>query len=313
MAHNPLPLAEMIKINDRNVSDVMGISDLLQEAPFLNAVFADFASNGTQHKYLKETKAPVVGFRAANDGRDHDSSEDTLVQLDLQILDASHHHDSALVNQYKFGPSAFMAREGTRHIRAAFSMAEKQLIYGLGQDAAGFTGLADAETINDSDDAMVVNAGGSTAVSSVFAVRSVGALTDFLLITGNEGNIDVGAIYEQMMDGATTGKFNAYVQPIHAYLGAQIGSIYSVGRICNLDDGSNTLNDDMIANLLALAPSARPFTHLVMNRRSNRQLQQSRTATNPTGNPAPFPSDAFGVPIILTDSVSNAETPLTPA
>jgi hypothetical protein len=32
-------------------------------------------------------------------------------------------------------------------------------------------------------------------------------------------------------------------------------------------------------------------------------LQASRTATNPTGAPAPFPENAFGIPIVVTDAL----------
>jgi hypothetical protein len=54
-------------------------------------------------------------------------------------------------------------------------------------------------------------------------------------------------------------------------------------------------------------------TILVMNRRSLKQLQESRTATNATGAPAPFPSEAFGVPILVTDAITNTEALLTEA
>jgi hypothetical protein len=312
MAHDPAPLTELLKINDQNLSDVEGISDLLQDAPFLAAVQATIASNNTQHKYLKETGAPVVGFRAMNDGRDHDHSEDTAVTVALQILDASFHVDQAYADEYKFGREAWMGRETQRHIRAAFSKAESQLIYGTGGDAAGFDGIADAAPVASLAGGMVVNAGGSAGGSvytSVYAVRSVPADTDFLLVTGNEGRINVGDWYQQMMAG-TTGHFNAYVSPIYSWLGCQYGSIYSIGRIANLD-ATNPLTDDLISQLLALAPATRGFTHLTMNRTSLQQLQASRTATNPTGAPAPFPDSAFNVPIVVTDSITNTEAEVT--
>jgi hypothetical protein len=310
MAQNPAPLSELIKINDQNLSDVDGISDLLQDAPLLNALVADFASNGTQHKYLKETAAPVVGFRSINDGRDQDHSEDTKVSLDLALLDCSYHVDQMYADEYRYGAEAWLARESQRALQAGFFKAEQQLIYGTGADAAGFTGLADASTINGASDPMVVNAGGSTDVTSVYVIRSVPALTDVTLITGNDGNISVGDTYQQMMDGSTTGIFNAYVTPVSAYLGLQIGSIYSVGRICNIDAGANGLTDEMISDALSRFPAARGATHLCMNRRSLQQLQASRTATNPTGAPAPFPQSSFNVPIITSDAVTNSESVL---
>ena len=307
MAHNPAPLSELLKINDQNVADIDGISDLLQDAPLLKTLVSEFASNGTQHKYLKETSAPVVGFRAINDGRDHGHSNDTKVTVDLALLDCSFHVDSAYADEYRFGKESWIARESQRALQAGFFKAEQQLIYGTGASAAGFTGLADASTIDALADEMVVDAGGAAALSSVYLVRSVDAMTDCTLITGNDGNISVGASYEQMMAGSSTGMFNAYVTPVQAYLGLQIGSIYSIGRIANLAV-ANPLTDDLIADALAKFPAARPATHLVMDRRSLQQLQASRTATNPTGAPAPFPSSAFNVEIVVTDAITNAET-----
>ncbi|MBA7711875.1 hypothetical protein ES703_120842 [subsurface metagenome] len=44
-----------------------------------------------------------------------------------------------------------------------------------------------------------------------------------------------------------------------------------------------------------------------MTARSLGQLQDSRTATNPTGAPAPFPESAFNVPIFDTTAITNTE------
>ena len=54
--------------------------------------------------------------------------------------------------------------------------------------------------------------------------------------------------------------------------------------------------------------------HLFMTKRSQRQLQDSRTATNATGAPAPLPDFVCGnVPVEVTDSIISTETPLTAA
>jgi hypothetical protein len=44
-----------------------------------------------------------------------------------------------------------------------------------------------------------------------------------------------------------------------------------------------------------------------MTKRSQEQLRASRTATNATGAPAPIPTDAFGIPIGVTDGILNTE------
>jgi hypothetical protein len=300
-------LADLVKINDMNLAD-LEISDLLQDAPLLAALAADVASNGTDHKYLKETGAPVVGFRAANDGRENKASADTLVTINLKILDASFLCDKALADAYRKGSAAYLAREGKRHMKAAFYHAEKQLIMGTGTggDSGGFTGLVNAATIDAVADAMVVNAGGDSAnaCTTVFAIRTNDAGTDCTVITGNDGQIDMGDTVVQRVAGATTGHYPAYFTPISSWLGLQIGSAYSVGRIVNLDF-DHMLDDDMISDLLSKFPAGREPNLLVMNRTSRKQLQQSRTATNQTGAPAPFPTEAFGVPIVVTEGITN--------
>ncbi len=78
--------------------------------------------------------------------------------------------------------------------------------------------------------------------------------------------------------------------------------------VANLTEGSGkVLTYDLIADLLSQFPSGRQPSILCMSRRSLKQLQVSRTATNATGAPAPFPTEAFGVPIIVTDALTNTE------
>ena len=71
------------------------------------------------------------------------------------------------------------------------------------------------------------------------------------------------------------------------------------------------MTDALLAQLIEKFPAGRGPNYLVMNRRSLRQLQASRTATNPTGAPAPFPSEAFGIPIVVTDAISSTEALLS--
>ncbi len=302
-------LADLVKINDMNLAD-LDVTDLLQDAPLLMALAADVASNGTEHKYLKETGAPVVGFRSANDGRENKASADTLVTITLKILDASFAVDKALADAYRKGPAAYVAREGKRHLKAAFAAAEAQLISGVGADAGGFVGLCDATTIDAIADTMVVNATGSTATtgSSVIAIRTNEDGNDCTLITGNDGEITMGDTVVTRMEGAT-GHYPGLFTPISGWLGLQIGSAYSVGRICNLTAQSGkTLTDDLISQLLAKFPASKPPNMLVMSRRSRQQLQASRTATTATGAPAPIPQDSFGIPIVVTDGMPDTQS-----
>ena len=309
MADAFLTLSDLTTINDANLAD-RDISDLLDDAPLLARLAADVVP-GTDHKYVKETSAPVVGFRAVNDGLENTKSADTLVTINLKILDASFAIDKALADAYIGGPEAYIGREAARHLKSAFFHAEKQILSGTGNEADGFNGLPDDGNLNAVSDDMVVNAGGTTdsTASSVWAIRSAGDMNDCVAIAGDNGKIDIGDSVVQRLAGSSTGSYPAYYTPIQGWLGLQIGGKYSVGRLANVtEDSGKTLSDSMLADLLSVFPAGRGPNYLVMSRRSLKQLQQSRTATNATGAPAPFPSEAFGVPIIVSDGVSDVET-----
>jgi hypothetical protein len=46
---------------------------------------------------------------------------------------------------------------------------------------------------------------------------------------------------------------------------------------------------------------------IAMNRNALRLLRQCRSAYSPTGAPAPFPAEAFGIPIVVTDQILSTE------
>ena len=193
-----------------------------------------------------------------------------------------------------------------RHLRAIFYEAEKQIINGTGNDSDGFLGFADE--LDVLGDTMVYNAAGNSALTSVYLVRTNDNGTDCQVVMANNGEIEIGETVEQRIQDGTGKHYTGLYTTILGWLGVQTGSTYSIGRIANIEEDTNKLTDDMIAEGLAMFPAARLPNYIVMNRRSLKQLQQSRTATNATGSPAPFPSEAFGIPIIVSDAITNSES-----
>lgn len=300
-------LAELAVINDQNARD-LGVSDIFNDAPVLRALAATVASNGTTHKYIKEAGAPTVGFRAVNAGRDNSVSDDELVSVDLKILDASFAVDKALADAYtKGGPEAYIAREARRHLRAAFAKFESQVLYGA--DSDGFDGIVDA--LDVIADQMVITAGGTTQStgSSVFAIRTNADETDCMAVLGQSGQIAIDETVVQRVTGSNSKVLPMYFTPITGWTGLQIGGSKSVARLANLtEDSGKGLTDARLAELLSLFPAGRLPNFFAMSRRSLFQLQSSRTATNATGAPSPIPTDAFGIPIIVSEQVLITET-----
>ena len=287
------------------------VSDVLDDAPFLS-VLAARTVLGNTFKYSKITANPSVGFRAVNDGIENAKGTYTSVTLDLKVLDASFGVDVAAAQSDERGLEHIMAVEALAHLRQAMAEVEQQIFYGTGNDAAGFAGFASQSNLNNIADAQVVNAAGTTAStgSSVYLVRTGDA--DCQVLWGQNGMIDIGERQIVERAGSATGRFPAYYHPIVGWCGLKVGSIYSVIRIANLTaDSGKGLTDSLISQALEKFPASRQPNYIVMNRRSLGQLQRSRTATNPTGAPAPFPQEAFGVPIVVTDQISSTETLLT--
>jgi hypothetical protein len=308
---------DLLQVSDL-VADALDLSpaqvtDLSNAAPFFMALPVTSSSNGTAHKYSKETGAPVVGFRAENAGRELDSSTDLVVTVTLKILDFSWMVDKAVADAWrKGGAAAKIAREGFRHLRSAFYEAEKQYIYGTGNAAAGFAGLVDNAQFNQLADAMVVNAAGTTAStgSSCWLIRAGEDAISGVMIEDNP--IELG---ETVVIDATDGDgkhFPAYYTPGCAWVGLQIGGAFDAVRICNLtEDSGKGLTDDLIYEAMSRFPGERRPTHILMNRRSKRQLRKSRTATNALGTPAPLPMEVDGVPILTLESILSTEALVT--
>jgi hypothetical protein len=301
-------LAGLVQLNDKNLADLK-VTDLLDEAPLLKVLHSQVASNGTEHKYLKQTTASSAGFRAALDAVAKTASASTLVTDTLAILDASFDTDVALADAYKGGRDAWLQLELMRALKQAFFAAEKQVIYGVGNDAVGFAGLHDNAQLDAIADDMVIECAtpgaGVTLQTSVYILRS--GKDDCSFILGNDGRIVVEeqpTIIAKAGAVLTTSTYPALYVPVTGYCGFQIGGAYSAARICNIQ---TALTDDDIYNGLSLFPSGRQPNLIVMNRNALKLLRQSRTATNPTGDPAPRPTSVDGIPIVCTDAVISTE------
>lgn len=303
-----------------NMSDAE-VSDLRNRAPFITALPSEEASDGTTHRYTKETGAPSVGFRSVNAGLDQSHSTEIEVTATLEVLDYSWGVDVAVADKRRGknrGREWLIAREGMRKVRAAMFAYEQQVLNGqVGANAAGPEGLADQTTVASLAGDMVLNAGGSTAngCGSVYAV-SIGGNDVTGIYNGDTPFEQKDTTVVPYTDG-TGKKFPAYYTPGCTWLGLQVGGLHSFARIANLDqvkDGNgkftNGLNDDMIAELVTMLDSESGNVVLVMPRVARLQLQRSRLATNAAGVPAPLPSESHGYKIITTDALKFNEAVL---
>lgn len=307
MADSLTTIAQLLRLADKSAADIIA-SDLLMKAPLLERMQATVAnaSQGTQHKYLKHITAPSVGFRPVNTGLDYSTSDQQLVTVDLKNLSANIRFDKQVYNNMP-DRDQFMAEQGRLSFIEAFKMAEKQILYGTGALGAadGFTGLLQAATVATIAGGAVLSAGGAANRTSVLLVK-FGA-SDIELIVGNDGVLEIGDDFEQLIPDATGKLFPAICRNQEGMLSVKAGAKYSMVRIANVGTAANTtVTDALIYDAMELFPEDQPDL-IIMNKRSVGQLRKSRTATTVKGTPAPYPTEVEGIPILVTPNISNAE------
>lgn len=306
----------LLLLNDQNMSDIYP-TNLLDDAPVIRALYAQNASQGgTLHKYLRRTTAAGVGFRAIGNGVTNAAEKFEDVALVCKYLDASLTRDVALAQGYRGGLSEYIRKETLASLQAAFAKLEAALFDKAGSTGA-YAGLLDFEEYTKLASTQVVLAGDSTVASnrSVWLLRT--AENGVSVIAGNEGRVDMewsdSAPTIVQVAGSDSGVYSAYRVTLGGWFGLQVGSKFDAVRITNLGtvtgtpDTYNKLTDDLISKGISRFPAQRGPNMIVMSRTSLQELQESRTATNPTGAPAPFPNEAFGVPIIVTDLLPEGE------
>lgn len=307
----------LIQFNNKNLADIK-VSDILNQAPLLAKMFAKAASNGTEHKYLKQTVDSIGAFRAALAGATGTPSQDELVTITLKILDGTFDTDVALADAFKGGRDAWLQLELVRKMSGLMFQLEKQVVYGTATrtggtalaSASGFLGLANSTDLDKTGDDMVVAAAtaGSAADSqtSVWMIRT--ADDGVAVVLGNDGNIvveDEPTIIQKVVNpGTDNTTYPALYVPVTGYSGLQLGSKYDAARICNIQ---TALTDDDIYEGLSLFKAGMPPNLIAMSRKAMKLLRQSRTATNATGAAAPFVTEIEGIPVVVTDAISDTE------
>ncbi|MCA9063415.1 MAG: phage major capsid protein [Planctomycetaceae bacterium] len=314
-------LANMAVLNDQNLSETE-VNELLESAPLLMWLAATISSNGEKHSFLAKTGAPTVGYRTVNSGTDESHATRVKRETTLKLLSANSKVDRALADIHQYGRDAFVAMDIRDQLGAALADTEKQIINGTNNNADGYTGIANV--LNLTTNAMVVNAGGTanaTLVTSVYLIRSTDALEDVAIVGKGEGTnptnakikIDLGQTVEAPLVDGNGKTYPGLYTPCEGWLGVQVGSAYSIARLCNITaQAGKTLTDALLSALWAKIPAGKRGNkdnwRFVMNGDAQMQLQQSRTATSESGKEADIPDNWQGIPFVITDNVSQHET-----
>lgn len=312
MAYAYLTLLDLAKMNGSDMA-VGLIEENLNAAPEFEVLPAR-AISGTSFKSLVRTAYPSGAFRNANEGSEPVKSTYVNKTHECFYYDLQLEMDNAIASADEQGIDHALSLEADGAGRGYLLDAGSQLWYGTTVDAKGFPG---AQEIVDSS--LVVDAGGTTATtgSSVYALVVRPKFME--LIIGRDTPLTVGEWRKQSITRSSK-ELTAWKNSVEGWIGAAYYSKYAVGRIKDAtEDSGKGVTDALISQLLQKFPVGTKPTHLFMSRRSAGQLQRSRTVTinSGPGNAkaggnielvADMPSSAFGIPIIVTDSLLDTET-----
>lgn len=258
---------------------------------------------GIQYKTNVRIGLASGGFRNANQGVATTKSVFENRLFNCFIANSIWQCDKAVADAHEEGAAAYISAEAAGVLQGQLIHIGKQFYYGVGNDDKGFPGL---QALYDAT--KTVDAAGTTANtgSSVWAVKW-GPMGVQLLL-GNNSQLQLSDVKEVVTADANSLPLTVYHQELLAWIGLQLGSIHGAGRIKNLTaDATKGLTDARLGALFTMFPVGYKPDVFLMSRRSQEQLRASRTATNPTGAEAPYPTDWNGVRIEVTDSILDTE------
>ncbi|MDR1957600.1 MAG: hypothetical protein LBQ54_00890 [Planctomycetaceae bacterium] len=286
-----------------NTEELIGLINLVSaKLPEFTSLYA-VPIEKTKYKAMIQTALPAAGFRLDNIGREEQKPTWSTIDVECKFMDASWSIDEKVAMDHdNLRADEVCALQSQAALQSALTSIASQTWYGTTADANGFVGIA--SLLNLTTGPNVVNAGGTAAnaQTSLYAVST--GLQRVAYAWGQGGVIREGELmYLPVSDASTPAKtFWGFRQSVSGYVGLQIPSVKCIGRIVNID-AAHPLTDNLISQLLEkFEPGFEPDMFFT-SKRAVAALQRSRTATNPTGAPAPFPDSAFNIPIYESSAI----------
>lgn len=326
-----MPKLTLLDIAKRKGNDsVVGmIEEIGTTAPEV-AMLDTRTITGTSYSTYIRKGVPRVGFRPPNAPATFVSCLYEKRNVELFNISTLVAVDKAVLNADEKGPAAVLADETIGVGQGVLLSIGAQNFYGKLIDKEGYYGLnemIDDSMIISANPALAESAPSSNKGTSVYAI--IEGPTAIQMVYGNGQTIGLSAFTDQLIpkqkpDG-TLGLIPCKASDMNCWVAITNNSKLTAARLKNIDvsKGATTakLNDELIADLLALFPAGYKVTALLMNSKARLQLQKSRpvvAAAVNGGNAgggssgfAPIPVESNGVPIWCTDSIVSDESDLS--
>lgn len=255
------------------------------------------------------TESATVGFRNANEGTTPSIGKFESRLYETQVLEHPVVIDIQGVMNASKDPGRLMESTTRSVLEGVFKHIGVQTWYaGTTQSAADSKAAPGLLAQASSASTHVVDADGTNNLSSAYMVRLGDGYCDH--VYGNGTTLNFSDWMEETWKDASGKALRAMISYISGRFAPRLANKNALVRIKKLGtDSGKGLTDALLFDAyskfttLGQEPNA-----IYMTPRSLEQLRKSRTATNPTGAPAPIPTDWNGIPIYVTNSISLAET-----
>jgi hypothetical protein len=302
---------------------------------------------GTTFRSTLRTGYPTGAFRAAGAGVTPAKSTYAQKLAECFFFDTPLVVDEALPEAEDKSVGDILTDESIGAIRGAGISIASQFYYGTSADAKGFQGVVTYITGNTGFEVNAGTTSGGANTTSVYLVWLDLKGIHFIAGNTAAPRAAIGTVEtpsgapamvappfqmppwfrQQVTDPAdSTKRFFAFVSNIRGWIGMAFGSNNSAFRVRNVGTGTATttkpFTDTLGAQLLSLVPlHIRNSGNLrwFMNRTAAYGLQSARSFTSVTnltpgmgsmqgGVFADLPKECQGIPIVITDSITNTET-----
>lgn len=303
----------------RNTDQAVGlVEEVVTYAPELERIMGRPIPGSYYTARVRTALPGGAAFRSVNSGSDISASRYIQKRFECYVFDAQLQIDEAsamVADQQGDSLASLQFDEASGALRQKAIALGTQFYRGTAADASGFPGLVDF--VNSGQ---IVDAGGSAAGKCERAwfvwMHPQGV---HFLFGGNQG-IDIKPWSRQQVKDSTGKSYMAWVSNLIGLVGLSCAHVRAVGCVKNIDNTltsgaeAKPLTDKLIADALSTFPVGLQPNLIFMSRASRRGLQKQRTVTlfgqgtkgsvgSATGLTAPLPTEAEGIPIVVTDSI----------
>ena len=323
-SRSALTLVDLAKLQDPN-GNLATIAEVLEESnPILEDAQWMEANGKTSHDIVRRLSLPSGSIRTLNNGVAAEVSNTVHVVEGMEMLESWSQCDKALADMS--GNSAlFRSNEAKAFLEGMGQTYAESMVYGNASTTPGeIDGFATRMATIDAD-GVVIDGGGSSTLTSIYAVQWGANKVMGIYPMGGAGNVGITHtdLGEQILTNSTTSlDYLGYKDHFKIHGGIAVYNSKCIGRYANINTtvgGANAFDEDYLIRLTnRMLNGGRGVTYYVSTEILSQMQIRLKDKTNVwfssgKGNGLSGEEIMFfmGHPVKMVDQILNAETEIT--